>query len=106
MRNSRILKSCAAAKRRNPRARAFTYTISLKGGKKYVGYTRNPIARMKAHMSGNGARVTRYNKPTSVKFTAHRSVAAARRAETKQYYAVKRSFGAARVRGAGNTARF
>ena len=91
----------AAAKsvvKQNPRAKAFTYTAKLAGGKKYVGYTANPRARIKAHTSGSGAQVTRE--------LPHRSIAAAKKAETKTYLSLKATYGSNQVRGAGNSTRF
>ena len=90
----------------NPRAKAFTYTLSLDGGKKYVGYTAYPIARMKAHTSSRGARVTQELSPYSIKITPHRSITAAKKAETETYYIVKAKHGGNKVRGAGNSSRF
>ena len=99
----------AAAKsvvKQNPRAKAFTYTAKLAGGKKYVGYTANPRARIKAHTSGSGAQVTRELPPSSIKITPHRSIAAAKKAETKTYLSLKATYGSNQVRGAGNSTRF
>ena len=99
----------AAAKsvvKRNPNAKAFTYTATLQGGKKYVGFTAHPSARLKNHSSGTGARVTRELRPVNVTITPHRSVAAAKRAETSTYFAQKSKFGGGNVRGAGCSSRF
>eukprot|EP00658_Telonema_sp_P-2_P065076 TRINITY_DN54417_c0_g1_i1.p1 TRINITY_DN54417_c0_g1~~TRINITY_DN54417_c0_g1_i1.p1 ORF type:complete len:220 (-),score=24.09 TRINITY_DN54417_c0_g1_i1:338-997(-) len=99
----------AAAQRvvkQNPEAKAFTYVLTLPGGEKYVGETENPSARLMAHSCGSGARVTQELKPESVTLIPHNSVAAAKKAETSGYHAMKAKHGTDRVRGAGNTARF
>jgi predicted GIY-YIG superfamily endonuclease len=95
-----------AAQKANPKAKAFTYTMHLEGGKRYVGYSGNPEQRVKQHFAGNGAKVTQECTPLGVSFTPHYSVAAAKRAETDTYYEQKDKLGVAKVRGAGNTARF
>ncbi len=78
----------------------------MKTGKKYVGYTKNPIKRLNAHSSNKWAQVTRELKPVSVKITPHSSIKAAKIAETNTYYFQKSIFGYNNVRGAGNTCRF
>jgi len=87
-------------------AKAYTYVMNLKGGKKYVGMTQNPNARMHAHFSGHGSAVTKQNAPKSAVLTPHSSVKAAKAAETRVYHAQKAMHGATNVRGAGHTARF
>ena len=39
----------------NKMPKAYVYTLNLKGGNKYVGYTKNPDKRFEEHFSGNGA---------------------------------------------------
>ena len=90
----------------NPKARAFTYTANLSGGKKYVGMTQDPETRIGAHHNGRGAKVTQELATKSVSFTPHRSLAAAKKAETTSYYDMKNKVGSDNVRGAGYTARF
>ena len=85
---------------------AFTYTASLPGGKKYVGMTAKPEARIAAHHSGKGASATRNSAPLSVTFHAHASKKAAKTAETRLYFAEKAAHGGDKVRGAGNTKQF
>lgn len=88
------------------KAKAYTYVMNLKGGKKYVGMTQNPKARMDAHFSGRGSAVTKQYAPKSAILTPHRSVQAAKAAETRVYHEQKAIHGKNNVRGAGNTARF
>ena len=45
---------------------AYVYTLNLKGGAKYVGYTENPKKRLSQHFSGNGAQWTQKHQPISV----------------------------------------
>lgn len=101
-----VHKAANAARRANPGAKAFTYTAQLPGGKRYVGYSRNLEQRFKQHFAGTGAKVTQELKPKSVTIEPHRSVAAAKKAETKMYIQQKNELGGDKVRGAGNTARF
>jgi len=83
---------------------AYVYTLNLKGGAKYVGYTKNPEKRMADHFSGNGAQWTQKHRPVSVNSIQKvSSVAYAKKLETKIYYNMKNYHGASKVRGAGNT---
>jgi predicted GIY-YIG superfamily endonuclease len=83
---------------------AYVYTLNLKGGAKYVGYTENPKKRFADHFSGNGAKWTQKNAPISVNSIQKvSSVAYAKRLETIIYYNMKNYHGASKVRGAGNT---
>lgn len=83
---------------------AYVYTLNLKGGAKYVGYTENPKKRLVDHFSGNGAKWTQKNRPISVNSIQKvSSVAYAKRLETIIYYNMKNYHGASKVRGAGNT---
>ena len=106
IRKNRAIAAAKAARKANPSVKAFTYVARLQNGKRYVGYSRNPEQRLRRHFVGTGAQVTRKYKPLSVSITPHKSVAAAKRAETKMYYKQKSKFGGANVRGAGNTARY
>ena len=101
-----IDRAARSAIKRNPKAKAYSYVLTLKTGKKYVGYTTNPTKRLNAHCSNKGAQVTRELKPVSVKITPHGSIKAAKIAETNTYYFQKSIFGYNNVRGAGNTSRF
>jgi predicted GIY-YIG superfamily endonuclease len=101
-----MLAAARAAKKANPKAKAFTYVASLDGGKRYVGYSTNPEKRIGQHISERGAKVTKELKPRAVTITPHQSAAAAKKAETKTYYQQKKKLGGDRVRGAGNTSRF
>lgn len=94
------------AKALNPSAKAFSYVAHLPSGKKYVGMTRDPSARISAHYDGRGAKVTQELKPVAVTVEPHGSVAAAKRAETSTYFQLKNKSGGDRVRGAGHTKRF
>ena len=86
---------------------AYVYSLNLKGGKKYVGYTRNINKRLNQHFSGNGAQVTKDNIPVSVNHIQKcKNVRNAKKAETIVYYNMKNYHGANRVRGAGNTKPF
>ena len=102
----KAIAAATAARKANPSASAFTYVARLQDGKRYVGYSRNPEQRLRQHIAGTGAQVTREHKLRSVSITPYKSVAAAKRAETKQYFEQKKKFGGANVRGAGNTVRF
>ena len=86
---------------------AYVYSLNLKGGKKYVGFTRNINKRLNQHFSGNGAKVTKANKPLSVNHIQKcKNVRNAKKAETIVYHKMKKYHGANRVRGAGNTKPF
>jgi predicted GIY-YIG superfamily endonuclease len=101
------MKAAAAKVRKdNPGAKAFTYTANLASGKKYVGQTANPGKRIHDHHSGHGASATKKYAPESVTFTPHRSVSAAKAAETATYYHQKNAHGGDKVRGAGHTKGF
>ena len=83
---------------------AYVYTLNLKGGAKYVGYTENPKRRIADHFSGNGAKWTQKHKPVSVNSIQKvSSVAYAKRLETIIYYNMKGYHGSSKVRGAGHT---
>ena len=83
---------------------AYVYTLNLKGGKKYIGYTENPNRRFSQHFSGNGAKWTQKYAPISVNSIQKvSSVAYAKKLETIIYYRMKNYHGASNVRGAGNT---
>jgi putative endonuclease len=86
---------------------AYVYTLNLKGGAKYVGYTENPKKRIADHFSGNGAKWTQKHQPISLNSIQKvSSVAYAKRLETIVYYQMKKYHGASKVRGAGNTRSF
>lgn len=88
----------------NKMPKAYVYTLNLKGGNKYVGYTKNPDKRFEEHFSGNGAQWTQKHEPISVDTVQKvSSVAAAKKLETETYYKMKNIHGADKVRGAGNT---
>jgi predicted GIY-YIG superfamily endonuclease len=83
---------------------AYVYTLNLKGGAKYVGYTENPKKRLSQHFSGNGAQWTQKHPPISVNSIQKvSSVAYAKKLETIIYYKMKEYHGGSKVRGAGNT---
>ena len=83
---------------------AYVYTLNLKGGNKYVGYTENPNKRFSQHFSGNGAEWTKKYHVISVNSIQEvSSVAYAKKLETIIYYKMKEYHGASKVRGAGNT---
>ena len=82
----------------------YTYELNLKDGKKYVGYTANPSKNLQQHFQGKGSKWTEKHPPKSVSYIKkHESIEAAKKAETKEYYASKNKHGADNVRGAGNT---
>jgi predicted GIY-YIG superfamily endonuclease len=84
--------------------RAYVYTLNLKGGAKYVGYTKNPKKRLSDHFSGNGAQWTQKYRPVSVNSIQKvSSVAYAKKLETIIYYKMKEYHGGSKVRGAGHT---
>ena len=83
---------------------AYVYTLNLKGGAKYVGYTQNPEKRLSQHFSGNGAQWTQKHSPVSVNSIQKvSSVTYAKKLETTIYHKMKEYHGASKVRGAGNT---
>jgi len=82
----------------------YVYTLNLKGGNKYVGYTENPKRRFYQHFSGNGAQWTQKHQVVSVNSLQKvSSVAYAKKLETIIYYKMKEYYGSSKVRGAGNT---
>lgn len=83
---------------------AYVYSLNLKGGNKYVGYTENPSERISQHFSGNGSKWTQKHKPVSVNSIQEvSSVAYAKKLETIIYHKMKDYHGGSKVRGAGNT---
>lgn len=83
---------------------AYVYTLNLKGGAKYVGYTEHLEKRLAQHFSGNGAKWTQKYEPLSVNSIQKvSSVAYAKKLETIIYYKMKNYHGGSKVRGAGNT---
>jgi predicted GIY-YIG superfamily endonuclease len=83
---------------------AYVYTLNLKGGNKYVGYTENPSGRISQHFSGNGSKWTQKHQPVSVNSIQEvSSVAYAKKLETIIYHKMKDYHGGSKVRGAGNT---
>ena len=83
---------------------AYVYTLNLKNGAKYVGYTQNPSVRIHAHFSGEGAKWTQKHAPISVNSLQKvSSVQKAKKLETTVYYKMKAYHGASKVRGAGHT---
>ncbi len=83
---------------------AYVYTLNLKGGAKYVGYTENLNQRLSQHFSGNGAQWTQKHQPVSVNSIQKvSSVAYAKKLETIIYHKMKEYHGGSKVRGAGHT---
>jgi predicted GIY-YIG superfamily endonuclease len=83
---------------------AYVYTLNLKGGNKYVGFTQDPLTRISQHFSGNGAKWTQKHQPISVNSIQKvSSVTYAKKLETIIYLKMKNYHGSAKVRGAGNT---
>ena len=82
----------------------YVYTLNLKGGNKYVGYTTNLKKRLSQHFSGNGAQWTQKHGPVCVNsIQIVSTVAYAKKLETIIYYKMKEYHGSSKVRGAGNT---
>ncbi len=82
----------------------YVYTLTLEGGRKYIGYSNNLGRRLDQHFSGTGAKWTQKYSPVSVdKIIYTESIASAKNLETKLYYNFKGYYGANKVRGAGNT---
>ena len=76
-RNS-VTSAARTAMKKNPRAKAFSYTVTSGSGKKrYVGMTTNPIRSLNQHINGTGAKCIQNQKVQSVKIVAHKSVAVA-----------------------------
>ena len=83
---------------------AYVYTLNLRGGAKYVGYTEDLNKRILQHFSGNGAKWTQKHPPVSVNSIQKVStVAYAKKLETIIYFKMKKYHGESKVRGAGNT---
>jgi len=83
---------------------AYVYTLNLKGGNKYVGYTKNPNLRITQHFTGNGSQWTQKHEPISINSIQKvSSVQYAKKLETIIYYKMKDYHGSEKVRGAGNT---
>ena len=83
---------------------AYVYTLNLKGGAKYIGYTEIPKKILSQHFSGHGAQWTQKHQPISVNSIQKvSSVAYAKKLETIIYYKMKEYHGSSKVRGAGNT---
>ena len=83
---------------------AYVYTLNLKGGNKYVGYTKNPEQRISAHFTGNGAKWTQKHQPVSINSIQKVStVSRAKKLETTVYHKMKKYHGTKKVRGAGYT---
>lgn len=81
-----------------------TYKLNLRNGKTYIGQTSNLRRRLQQHFNGRGAMWTQKHPPKSVVYVKkHSSLKAAKRAETREYYAAKKRHGAENVRGAGHT---
>ena len=71
---------------------AYVYTLNLKGGNKYIGYTENPKKRLSQHFSGNGAKWTQKYRPVSIEnIKSAPSVACAKKLETFVLYSCGRS---------------
>jgi len=86
---------------------ASVYTLNIKGGKKYIGYSSNPEKRINDHFNGRGAKVTQECKPISVhSINKCSSVQTAKNAERIVYNNMKNYHGKNNVKGAGNTSRF
>ena len=89
---------------RNRHTTAYVYILSLEGGNKYIGYTKNPTKRFADHFSGNGAKWTQKHKPVSIDSLQRvNNVYEAKKVERDVYYHIKYLYGKSKVRGAGNT---
>lgn len=81
-----------------------TYILRRGGGRRYVGYSSRPGARIRSHFEGRGSSYTKRYKPKGViSVFRHKTRAAAKRSERKAYFATRKAFGSTRVRGAGRT---
>lgn len=105
-RRKKIINSALLAVKLNPLAKAFTYVSKLEGDKIYIGYTTNPVKRIRDHLNGRGAKVTSELEMHNVTLIPHMSIEEAKKAERALYYKQKKLFGYNNVRGAGNTKRF
>lgn len=82
----------------------FVYVLTLKGGKKYIGYSNNIQKRISQHFSGTGAEWTKKHKPMSVNKVIYcPTIEYAKKLETTLYYNFKNYYGTEKVRGAGYT---
>jgi predicted GIY-YIG superfamily endonuclease len=82
----------------------YVYSLTLEGGKKYVGYSNNLGNRLTQHFNGSGAQWTQKHSPISVDKIIYCPTAQyAKKLETKLYYNFKNYYGTERVRGAGYT---
>lgn len=83
---------------------AYCYSLNLKNGKKYVGYTTNLNQRMKSHFSGQGAKATQKHTPVSINHIQKcTNTTNAKKAEQIVYKNMAKYHGKGNVRGAGNT---
>jgi predicted GIY-YIG superfamily endonuclease len=83
---------------------AYCYSLNLKGGKKYVGYTTNINKRIGDHVIGKGSKVTQKYKPISINHVQKCSnISNAKKAETIVYKNMAQYHGVHKVRGAGHT---
>ena len=99
-------KSGGGSKPARPSAppKAYTYSLNLANGNKYVGSTSNITRRLGQHFSGNGAKWTQKHPPVSVNHVqVCRSIHTAKAAEKIVTTNMKRYHGSDLVRGAGHT---
>ena len=101
-----VRKAAASVMKKNPHAKAVSYTLHSSDGKHYAGSTANPTQRMSSHLSGQGATSTKQMNISHVELHPHRSVNAAKKNETRLYYKEKAAHGVENVRGAGHTRGF
>ena len=95
-----------------PSSPAYTYQVNFSGGKRYIGmaHTKTTLKkRIATQLSGGpgASAVCKNNRAHSVSGVfKHKSVTAAKAAETKRYHSTKAALGADKVRGAGHTKDF
>lgn len=83
---------------------AYCYSLNLKNGKKYVGYTTNLNQRLSSHFSGNGAKATQKHTPVSINHVQRcKNATTAKKAEQIVYKNMSKYHGTGNVRGAGHT---
>ena len=80
---------------------SYVYVLELAGGHYYIGFTRQPLVRFRAHFSGKGARFTRLHRPVRV-LELHKD--AGRDLEDALTVRYIEQFGAEKERGGGITA--
>jgi len=87
------------------RTRHFVYIVRCRDGSLYTGYARDPLARLRLHNSGRGAKYTRGRRPVRLVYSeacATVSAALRREYELKQWPRARKQ---ALIRPSGRSSR-